>query len=777
MDNTKFFHTLAWLVVRISAIALIVGMFFLQPSPTIGQDLRLSPQQAIQALDFVNQMGGAIRAIDQQGDYAYIGHGPRLEIINISNPANPIFAGRTAIFPGLVEDVVVNGAYAYVAASGAGLRVMDISNPAAPVEIGAFEEAYAVALDLAGDTIYLAGGGLYAVDVSTPASPTEMDHYTVSGCCRDVDVSGSYAYVASMNSGLRVLDISNPHSLTEVGHYGSTGNAYTVSAAGDIAYLGSSNYPLQFTTINIANPASPIYLGSITLPGWPMDIEIAGNYAYVPDGWGLRAVDVSDPAAPTWAGSYVSLGSAWKIAISGDIAYMADYEQAVMLDLADPNNIALLGLYNPLGPTYGVGIAGDYAYVVDGFKTFRVYDIVNPAIPKEMSQRTGSSTAGDVVIEGGYAYIPEGGSGLRIYQVSDPANPLEMSVFDTPGWANGVAVAGSYAYVADTDALIIINISNPAAPTAAGSFTTPGGRANRIAVAGNYAYLVDSSSGLHILNVSNPLNPTQAGVFSPPGPAFGVDVVGNYAYLVDGDLHILDVTDPSTPNEVGFYPTVSAVDVEVREGYAFIATDSLGLFLIDVSDPVVPVAASYFSSIGRPQDVEVNGNYVYLADAEGGLFTVWFVPPVSASVPITGGSLVSTSDGTSYIFPVGTFTDTVTVTHTVRYPGNFSPPQGLTGIGHFFETHAAFVGTGAPAQPTPGNTYTLTVQYDAGEIGPGIESTLALYSWDGSQWVKETSSQVDLLTHKITASPSHLSLWAVFGEVTTSQLYLPIVKK
>jgi len=67
------------------------------------------------------------------------------------------------------------------------------------------------------------------------------------------------------------------------------------------------------------------------------------------------------------------------------------------------------------------------------------------------------------------------------------------------------------------------------------------------------------------------------------------------------------------------------------------------------------------------------------------------------------------------------------------------------------------------------------VQYTDAEKGPAIENTLALYYWDGSQWVKEPSSVVDTVANKVTATPDHFSLWAALGE--TRRVYLSLIMR
>jgi Tol biopolymer transport system component len=146
---------------------------------------------------------------------------------------------------------------------------------------------------------------------------------------------------------------------------------------------------------------------------------------------------------------------------------------------------------------------------------------------------------------------------------------------------------------------------------------------------------------------------------------------------------------------------------------------------------------------------------------------------VGVTIPTSGGTLVAS--GIVMDFPSNTFTDTVVVTHTAYLPGEAPSPGGsLIGIDHFFDIDAIYASTGQPAQPAPGQIYTVTISYGEGEKGPAIEGTLALYYWNGSQWVPEASS-VYTASNTVVAAPNHLSLWAVLGE--TRRVYLPLVLK
>jgi hypothetical protein len=55
----------------------------------------------------VGQVGGVSRAVAVAGDIAYLGVGPRLVALDVSNPAAPVLLGRSAVLPGVINAVVV----------------------------------------------------------------------------------------------------------------------------------------------------------------------------------------------------------------------------------------------------------------------------------------------------------------------------------------------------------------------------------------------------------------------------------------------------------------------------------------------------------------------------------------------------------------------------------------------------------------------------------------------------------------------------------------------
>ena len=108
---------------------------------------------------FEGHFGGATDACAVSGNYAYIGQGGDLVVLDISNPVAPSELGRVDT-AGFVKDISVSGNHAYVADSY-GLVIVDISDPAAPVLAGSYDTAgYAMDVALSGNHAYVADGNL-----------------------------------------------------------------------------------------------------------------------------------------------------------------------------------------------------------------------------------------------------------------------------------------------------------------------------------------------------------------------------------------------------------------------------------------------------------------------------------------------------------------------------------------------------------------------------------------------------------------------------------------
>jgi len=639
-----------------------------------------------QNVEYVGHIGGSTEAIFVQGNYAYIGVGPRLTILDITNPTSPTVVGKTAPMPGIVPDIYVDDNYAYLAAYQDGLRVVDIEDPTNPTEVGFYDSpGEARGVYVSGNYAYLADGfnGLRVVDIEDPTNPTEVGFYDSPGRASGVYLSGNYAYLADESEGLRVVDISTPTSPTEVGFYDSPGSASGVTVSGNYAYLADGSEGLR--VVDISTPTSPTEVGFYNSPGDAVGVTVSGHYAYLADHLeGLRVVDIEKPGSPTEVGFYDSPGYAEKVTVSGHYAYLAnDWNGGLrVVDIEDPTSPTKVGFYDSPGKAERVTVSGNYAYLASGNRGLRVVDISTPTSPTEVGFYDSPGDTYDVYVSGNYAYLADYHRGLRVVDISNPTSPTEVGFYNPPGYVYGVTVSGNYAYLTDfiNKKLRVVDISTPTSPTEVGSLSRS---AYSVTVSGNYAYLADDDAGLRVVDISNPTSPTEVGFYDSPGSAWGVTVSGNYAYLADGTggLRVVDISTPSSPTEVGFYDSPGyARSVYLSGNYAYLAGYSGGLRVMNISNPGSPTEVGFYNSPGSALDVYLSGNHAYLADLSGGLFILQF----------TGGEQTPT--------PTASHTPTMSATHTPT--ASHTPTMSATDTPTPSNTPTPAAATNTPVLPT-----------------------------------------------------------------------------
>jgi len=151
-----------------------------------------------------------------------------------------------------------------------------------------------------------------------------------------------------------------------------------------------------------------------------------------------------------------------------------------------------------------------------------------------------------------------------------------------------------------------------------------------------------------------------------------------------------------------------------------------------------------------------------------GDIATWRITIAEETIGTSGGSLTSYDGDTVINIPAGTFDDDVILIQTPSY--GMLPGGDLAGFGLVFDLEAVYADSGLPASPS--QPYEISISYSEDDLGIIPEETLALYYWDGDQWVKEPSSVVDTDLNIVTATPDHFSNWSTLGEV--ERTYLPL---
>jgi hypothetical protein len=143
-----------------------------------------------------------------------------------------------------------------------------------------------------------------------------------------------------------------------------------------------------------------------------------------------------------------------------------------------------------------------------------------------------------------------------------------------------------------------------------------------------------------------------------------------HAYVAadSGGLRVIEVSDPITAYETGYIVTPGrAYDVQVVGDFAYVADGSSGLRMIDISAATHPTEVGYFDTGGEAVALDAEETSIYLADGANG----WYI--------LSNDLLMSVEKPNAAVLPR-------TIALAQNYPNPFSGGNG-----------AAF---GGPAQTT-----------------------------------------------------------------------------
>lgn len=191
-------------------------------------------------------------------------------------------------------------------------------------------------------------------------------------------------------------------------------------------------------------------------------------------------------------------------------------------------------------------------------------------------------------------------------------------------WRSGAESILAYG---EGSGIVIADVSDPASILVLGWVDT-GAVVEYIAISddGQTAAVSDRQRWVTLVDISNRLAPTVLahlevdGGGSPYGLTFGVDTL--YVAVRKIGLWVVDISDPSMPVLVGEFLEIGTdfvFDVEVFGSYAFLADDEQGVSAIDVSDPTLPVLADRYLGADLASHITIDGTTAYISRRGDGL--------------------------------------------------------------------------------------------------------------------------------------------------------------
>lgn len=539
-----------------------------------------------------------------------------LYAVDISIPTNPSIVGffDTEGYA-LGVDVQDNIAYVGDETTG-GLQILNVANPMAIVRLGVLKTpccAARVAVGTIASKKYAfvaesqgSGAAVRVIDVTTPANPVERTNILAQGSAgiTDVKLVGTTLYLSDWESGVKIYNVSVPENIVQTGFRGNVVGAF-IDVVGDRLYTCDGFLRISDLTVT----PEPSRLGYFDVAPLCSDLVVSNGLAFAAMGRdGLRIINVSNPASMSLRSAIQTMGGVEDVWVSGSTAFVGNSDGLFTLDISNPTRPSRLGAL-PGERVTDIVIAGGTATLVnDGASEVRIVNVENPAAPILLGTY-GNVRGYDVALFGTTPVIAcETNNGypqpkIDLLNLSTPSTPQSAGslILDSGrGIADGIAIMGNWAFVGRPhNALDVISLENPASPQKVG--TVPIAHYMRdVAVSSdaNYVYVGDSECGIQIVDVKSKTTPILAQLIDPPQtPRAGVASIrffDNRLYAVEsGFLFVYDVTDPASPQLVGFYDLPgSGFGISVIGDLIFVAGGNAGLSifrLLDANEPTVTI--------------------------------------------------------------------------------------------------------------------------------------------------------------------------------------------
>lgn len=591
-------------------------------------------RENVEKVDRIFNQWSMIKDIKIAGDLAFLAAGESgLQIVNISNPAQPRMVGFWDDNLGDATRLAIDGDVAYLLDDGIGLYTINLNNIQEPRFIAECHIAGNPRdLCIYGNLIYIGaqgtddrgqrvGGEIQIIDVSDPANPNIIHEVDMGGrAAHGLSINGDNLFIASDN-GFSVFGLRNPREPEWISNYEHQGGFHKVKIQGNNAYLLNRGEGLFI--MNISDPANPQERSHFDTPGFAEDISVAGNTALIADMWGgLRVIDIANPDNPSELSAYRPGPSFISVLSNGEIAF-AGANGLRALDISNPRELRETGFYFPAGNISKIGVLGNTAYVVDpGVPAIRIVDISDPERMQEVDQIQITGQVYNVAVQDNNLLVCGQGENWRggrvaIYNLDQPDDPRFLGAYNDDGQQFGdISIFGSLCFASRfNNQICILNISDPNQPNLLSIYECPQD-VRSLASSDEYLYIGGVRGRVFVINTTDPENLSLEGECNLDSDLRDLMVNGSLLYALKEDaMQIVDITNPAHPELISTFNILGANEgIALREEYAFVANGVSGIRIVDVSDPTQPVDVGHYNTPGFASGLSISGRTIYVAD-------------------------------------------------------------------------------------------------------------------------------------------------------------------
>lgn len=523
-------------------------------------------------------------------------------------------------------DVVPDREYAYVLTGKHQVIVFDIRNPRRPREVARLAvpgQPWSGALF--GSHLYVCCDkhGLQVIDVTDPRHPFLDAHLSLPGVTRSIALAGGYGYVAAESNGMQVLDLQNPSRPRLVTTLESVGQPQKIFLVGDLAYIADRFHGLQI--VDIADPRHPVLRHSLKSHGSCTAVVVRGKIAVLTDATsGIKLLDLENlpPPAAIPPFNYSNRTPLKNIRIRDDLALVTSLQRGLLaLDISGGGTPRLVGQCNTPGHNMDLAVHGNLAYVASSKSGVQIIDFSDPTALR-LAGHIDTGITFTLAIHQDLLLVSVHHLGLLVYDLATPLAPRFLAKVPLADAPRGFSFAGNLVYIAcGRENLLVLDISHPEAPKIIGRLASTwpqrdlrGNLADQVLVRGKVAYLAHSREGLQVIDISHPARPRVLADRDGMKDAAELTLDDHFLYVADmdtGEIHIYDITQPQTPQEVAILdspPRVMNLALANRRIYTVNSLAGLNVFPVPQVTSPLPGADAQRLEVELPMP-KVPGNY------------------------------------------------------------------------------------------------------------------------------------------------------------------------
>ena len=214
-------------------------------------------------------------------------------------------------------------------------------------------------------------------------------------------------------------------------------------------------------------------------------------------------------------------------------------------------------------------------------------NIADPANPSTHGQLQTYPSYG-LSFDNGYVYSAAGDFGMAVVSVANPQYPSVTGRIKSITGVTGVSFEREYVMAAAGDnGFYVINVGTKTTPVESSNLALAGKALNVIS-SYPYAYVTTENAGLRVLEWISPVKPSELGYYDPQKPVYDAAVNGLFAYLAAEDLYIVNISNPENPYMAGYYEIGGARGIAVDGDYIYVASGEDGIYIFKTTAPAPP---------------------------------------------------------------------------------------------------------------------------------------------------------------------------------------------